>query len=99
MDTSGNGRRGGLTTSALVSVGGVIVAAVTGVGLWFGHEQASTTEGSTSETQTSTDAQSSTDTGTSSDTGTSTDTGTATDQGVTQGGSSAGDSDATTTGS
>ena len=87
MDTSGNGRRGGLTTSALVSVGGVIVAAVTGVGLWFGHEQASTTEGSTSETQTSTDTQSSTDTGTS------------TDQGVTQGGSSAGDSDATTTGS
>ncbi|SOC88249.1 hypothetical protein SAMN05660766_1949 [Curtobacterium sp. 314Chir4.1] len=87
MDTSGNGRRGGLTTSALVSVGGVIVAAVTGVGLWFGHEQASTTEGSTSETQTSTDTQSSTD------------TGTATDQGVTQGGSSAGDSDATTTGS
>jgi len=87
MDTSGNGRRGGLTTSALVSVGGVIVAAVTGVGLWFGHEQASTTEGSTSETQTSTDTQSSTD------------TGTATDRGVTQGGSSAGDSDATTTGS
>ncbi|MFS2030476.1 hypothetical protein ACEN85_10250 [Curtobacterium sp. CT11-45] len=102
MDTRGNGRRPGWTTSALVSVGGLVVAALTGAGVWFGHEQATTgsAESSTSDAGTSTDSGTSSDTGTSTDAGTSSDTGTSTDQGVTQGTTGgSGSSDATTTGS
>ncbi|MFJ2980189.1 hypothetical protein ACIPEP_15160 [Curtobacterium sp. NPDC087082] len=96
MDTRGNGRRPGWTTSALVSVGGLVVAALTGAGVWFGHEQATTgsADSSTSDARTSSDA------GTSTDSGTSSDTGTSTDQGVSQGTTGgSGSSDATTTGS
>ncbi|MCC8906809.1 hypothetical protein [Curtobacterium sp. GD1] len=84
MDTRGNGRRPGWTTSALVSVGGLVVAALTGAGVWFGHEQATTGSADSS----------------TSDAGTSSDAGTATDQGVSQGTTGgSGSSDATTTGS
>ena len=57
MDTRGNGRRPGWTTSALVSVGGLVVAALTGAGVWFGHEQATTgsADSSTSDAGTSSD--------------------------------------------
>ncbi len=102
MDTRGNGRRPGWTTSALVSVGGLVVAALTGAGVWFGHEQATTgsSDSSTSDAGTSSDAGTATDSGTSSDTGSSTDSGTSSDQGVSQGTTGgSGSSDATTTGS
>ncbi|MCT9620627.1 hypothetical protein [Curtobacterium sp. C2H10] len=102
MDTRGNGRRPGWTTSALVSVGGLVVAALTGAGVWFGHEQATTgsADSSTSDAGTSSDAGTATDSGTSSDTGSSTDSGTSSDQGVSQGTTGgSGSSDATTTGS
>ncbi|WP_336697855.1 hypothetical protein [Curtobacterium sp. USHLN213] len=96
MDARGNGRRPGWTTSALVSVGGLVVAALTGAGVWFGHEQATTGSADSSTS----DAGTSTDSGTSSDTGTSTDAGTSTDQGVSQGTTGgSGSSDATTAGS
>lgn len=85
MDNRRDGRRGGLTTSALVSAGGLVVAAATGVGVWVGHEQSTTTE--------------STDTRTTTDTQTSTGDRTATDQGISQGTAGSGSSDATTTGS
>ncbi|GAA3339398.1 hypothetical protein GCM10017714_14770 [Curtobacterium pusillum] len=89
MDTRGNGRRSARITSALVGAGGLVVAMVTGVGLWFGHEQAGTTENTTSGTSTE-----------STTSGTSTESGTSTDQGVTQGSTGGtGTSDATTTGS
>ncbi|SDQ41514.1 hypothetical protein SAMN02800687_1791 [Curtobacterium sp. UNCCL20] len=92
MNSSRNGRRT-RTTSALVTVGGLVVAAVTGAGVWFGHEQGGTTDSSTS-------TESSTSTGTSSDTGSSSDSSTSSDQGVSSGNSSStGSSDATTTGS
>jgi hypothetical protein len=90
MDTRGNGRRPGWTTSALVSVGGLVVAALTGAGVWFGHEQATTGSADSSTS----------DAGTSSDAGTATDSGTSSDQGVSQGTTGgSGSSDATTTGS
>lgn len=92
MDTRGNGRRSARVTSALVSLGGLVVATVTGAGLWIGHEQSgttgSTTNGTSSSSGTSTGSGSSTGSGASSS---------GSDQGVTQGGS--GSSDATTTGS
>ncbi len=89
------------TTSSLVSLGGLVVAMVTGAGLWVGHEQSATsTDTGTSSSGTS----SSTDTGTSSSgTGSSTESGTSSDSsssstGVTQGSQNS-SSDATTTGS
>ncbi|WP_396290703.1 hypothetical protein [Curtobacterium sp. KT1] len=102
MDTRGTGRRSARITSALVSLGGLAVATVTGAGLWFGHEQAGTT---TTDTSTSTTTDSGSGTGTSSDAATdsgssssSSSTETSTDIGVSQG-TTGGSSDATTTGS
>ncbi|MBB1196976.1 hypothetical protein [Curtobacterium flaccumfaciens] len=110
MDTRGSGRRSARITSALVSVGGLVVAMVTGAGLWLGHEQASTS--TSSDTSTSSSADTSTDSSTqptdaatdsTSGSGTSesgtTDSGTSdSDTGVSQG-ATGGTSDTTTTGS
>jgi cytoskeletal protein RodZ len=84
MDTRDKGRRSARITSALVSLGGLVVAMATGAGLWFGHEQAGTTQstppsstrGSSSSGDASTDSgssASSSDSGSTS--GSSTDSG------------------------
>ncbi|MCS5493211.1 hypothetical protein [Curtobacterium flaccumfaciens] len=112
MDTRGSGRRSARITSALVSVGGLVVAMVTGAGLWLGHEQASTssdtstsssadtstnTDSSTQPTDSTSDSDSSTGSGTTGS-GT-TESGTSdSDTGVSQG-TTGGASDTTTTGS
>ncbi|MBT1669358.1 hypothetical protein KK092_08195 [Curtobacterium flaccumfaciens pv. flaccumfaciens] len=113
MDTRGSGRRSARITSALVSVGGLVVAMVTGAGLWLGHGQASTSsdtstsssadtsDSSTQPTDAATDSTSGSDSSTGSgttDSGT-TDSGTTdSDTGVSQG-TTGGASDTTTTGS
>ncbi|MFZ6990829.1 hypothetical protein ACO0E1_02955 [Curtobacterium sp. RRHDQ66] len=93
MDTRDSGKRSARITSALVGAGGLVVALVTGGGLWLGHTEAATTGDTGTSTSTSTD----TDTGTSTDTGASAGTGTSSDTGVSQG--TTGGTDATTTGS
>ena len=86
MGTKPNGRRS-RTTSSLVSIGGLVIALITGAGFWVGHEEAGTADTSTG-TSASTDT--STGTGTQSDTSSS--------NGVSQG-NTATSPDATTTGS
>jgi len=114
MDTRGSGRRSARITSALVSVGGLVVAMVTGAGLWLGHEQASTSSDTSTSSSSSSDSSSS-DSSSSADTSTNTDssappTDAATDSGTTDSGTSDSDtgvsqgttggaSDTTTTGS
>ncbi len=98
----GNRRNGRRTTSAIVSTAGLVVAGLTGAGVWIGHEVTTTTGTSatdSSTTSTTTSGSSTTDSGTTSSSGTGTGTGTS-DQGVSQGTTGAsGASDATTTGS
>lgn len=67
MDTRGSGRRSARITSALVSAGGLVVAMVTGAGLWLGHEQASTSSDTSTSSSSSTDSSSSADTSTNTD--------------------------------
>ncbi|MDK8172136.1 hypothetical protein QP735_06280 [Curtobacterium citreum] len=96
----GNRRNGRRTTSAIVSTAGLVVAGLTGAGVWIGHEITTTTGTSatdSSTTSTTTSGSSTTDSGTTSSSGTGTGTS---DQGVSQGTTGAsGASDATTTGS
>ena len=88
MGIKPNGRRP-RTTSSLVSIGGLVIALITGAGFWVGHEEAGT-----ADTSTSTSTSTSTDTGT----GTGTQSDTSSSNGVSQG-NTATSPDATTTGS
>lgn len=96
----GNRRNGRRTTSAIVSTAGLVVAGLTGAGVWIGHEVTTTTGTSatdSSTTSTTTSGSSTTDSGTTSSSGTGTGTS---DHGVSQGTiGGSGASDATTTGS
>ncbi|GAA3334340.1 hypothetical protein HP467_11040 [Curtobacterium albidum] len=96
----GNRRNGRRTTSAIVSTAGLVVAGLTGAGVWIGHEVTTTTGTSatdSSTTSTTTSGSSTTDSGTTSSSGTGTGTS---DHGVSQGTTGgSGASDATTTGS
>ncbi|WJX99969.1 hypothetical protein [Curtobacterium sp. 458] len=81
-----NGRK--RTTSSLVSIGGLVVAMVTGAGLWVGHEQGTASNDSGTSDSSSTSGSSDSDSSSTSTGG----------SGVTQGSQNS-SSDATTTGS
>ncbi|KTR08666.1 hypothetical protein NS184_05510 [Curtobacterium luteum] len=92
-----NGRK--WTTSSLVSLGGLVVAMVTGAGLWVGHEQGTTsTDTSTSSGSSTSSSSGSSDSSSTSGSSDSSSTSGSSSSGVTQGSQNS-SSDATTTGS